>query len=221
MEFYRKREIYSSPYGRFLNTHNSTMSYIYALNYLLKKAAAGSSVEPEEGLLGHAGRLAWSAVGNPEPGWFKRISIELLFIREHEVIVVYLREMLQGLAANCSDALASLRAEGLRKRLETLGASSALRFMRDELGVDLGIPNEEEREWARFAAERHVIVHRHGRVDRTFLERTGRKDLPIGSQLPIGPADIDRVLTVAHNLAVRVDDALVRRFGLAAFDDAH
>ncbi len=85
-------------------------------------------------------------------------------------------------------------------------------YLREQLGLDMGIP-----EWALSYLDeaenvRHIMVHNGGNVSQTYLERTGRTDLAIGQPYPITTSYLGRRIELIHHLGAAAYRAVAAKF---------
>jgi hypothetical protein len=213
----KKRQIMTPAFSRFYASHNRSMSYLFVLDHLLKQSAKGSPKPPSPGLLGHADCLTFHSVQDQEPGWFRRMSFELVVTRDFEALAGYARDVTARLAKKRPEAFKSKIARDVRDAVGWVSIGRLCKVLWRHLARPR-VPREHLEAYRQLNLMRNLLVHQHGIVSERYRKASGR-DIEVGSQLPVELLDLDWAMTTARNMAVHFDDALVERYGIDTFDE--
>ncbi|MFQ5848679.1 MAG: hypothetical protein ACE5IQ_13545 [Candidatus Methylomirabilales bacterium] len=92
---------------------------------------------------------------------------------------------------------------GLTKRVE---------HMKERIGLELEVPEEELQEIRGAELIRDVIVHNGGQVSQEYLNRSGRTDVAVGDGIDVGGEELRKVSGAMRRLAEGIAKATAKKF---------
>jgi hypothetical protein len=165
-------------------------------------------------------------------GWFDRQIAETLLTRAVDGFLIYLAELLAAVYESNPSALpaeanipVSLALEledrdelarelaGRRVRALSRKGVDALNRPFAALHFPLFRSREERMAIERVLAQRDLIVHSRGVVDRAYLRRVPASRTPVGEPLPLGRLTAVEDSLMLVEAAIRVDRGAVKRWG--------
>jgi hypothetical protein len=113
------------------------------------------------------------------------------------------------------DDLLHLLAEKKTIGLAYSGYVGIRQFLEKSLGLPLSRNSKMEHVITEAIEVRNIIVHNKGLVNRSFQQRTGRTDLPIGILFPLDASYCNRANVYLIDLAEEIDAAVCAHFSIA------